>query len=182
MSWHRRRRDITKLVKQRKKAATWEPVRQEQTALSRALDNLNAFGLLDEVQRRPPNSFLCFGPKDVSGGQNPAWSGSVVWFRRTNYHSYETLLLLGIWATGDLAAPQIIAGTRTLMYNGQPYNPEAYFHHLQRDFQSYYDGSPSPASSSARIYERIYMPSVRLEMRQQLEQAIIQWREGLHYG
>ena len=182
MSWHRRRRDITRLVKQRKKAMTWEPVRQEQTALSRVLDALNAFGLLDEIQRHPPASLLCFGPRDVSGGHDPAWYGSVVWFRRVNYHSYETLLLLGIWAAGNPASPQIIAGTRILTYNGQPYNPEAYFHHLQHDFQAYYGSSPSPAAPAARIYERVYSPSARLEMRRELEQAIIQWREGLQHA
>ena len=181
MSWHRRRRNITRLVKQHKRAVTWEPVRQEQTALSRVLDALNAFGLLDEIQRRPPASLLCFGPKDVSGGEDPAWCGSVIWFRRPHYHSYETLLLLGIWATGNAASPQIIAGTRTLSYNGQPYNPEAYFHHLQRDFQAYYSGSVSPAVSAARIYGRVYAPSARLEMRRELEQAITRWQEDLQH-
>lgn len=176
MSRSRKRRELSRLITQRKQAVQWEALRRTQAGLSRALDNLNAFGLLEDVQRHPPGSLMCFGPKSIHGGADPAWVGVVVWMRRPGYHHFDMLSLLGVWAEGIAESGRIIAGTRTLQYTGQPYNAESYFHHLKRDFSLHYGKDVPPPTGAGRLYERVYAPDARLEMRRELEAMIDDWR------
>lgn len=172
----RKRRELAKAVAARKRALEWGPQRDAQNALSRTLNLLNAYGVLEKVQQNPPGRTLAYGPKAVTSGRDEAvYAGVVIWLRRPGYHNYDTLTLLGLWASGDVQTPHIIAGTRTLKYGGLPYNPESYFRNLSKDFSVYYGKSAPPPTEPARIYAATYDPDKRLEMRQAIAKAITQW-------
>lgn len=147
----------------------------EQNQLTAILDSLNALGILEEVQKRPPPGVLCFGPKPVSGLEPAVWSGAVIWYRPPDYHAYKTLFLLGLWAQKSDDGVQILAGTRALPYCGLPFNPESYFFHIRRTFETYYGSDAGPPDDSGRLFARRYDPAARLAMRREIETVLKQW-------
>jgi hypothetical protein len=140
--------------------------------LQRVLDDLNAFGFLDDARRKVTDEILCFGPKDVYGS---SWSGVVIWFRPTGYHGYKALTLLGIWACADMDTVPVIMGTRVLAFSAPFYNPEAYFHHIRHSFDLYYSDDASPPTEPDRLYGTAYIPSRRLEIRGEIETVLTQY-------
>jgi len=175
-SHSRRRRELAKAVAARKRAAEWAPQRDTQNGFSRTLNLLNAYGLLEDIQQQPPAGYLAFGPKAVYAprGADP-YAGVVIWLRAAGYHNYQTLTLLGLWASGDATAPYIIAGTRTLRYNGQPYSPESYFRHLRTDFTVYYEKSAPPPSDDDQLYTAQFDAAERLALRQSVAKILKEW-------
>ena len=165
MAWQRRHR-------KKPPQPARSPVQRE---LQRVLDDLNAFGFLDDARRKAPDEMLCFGPKDVYGS---SWSGVVVWFRPTGYHGYKTLTLLGIWACAQMDAVSIIMGTRTLAFTASFYNPEAYFHNIRRGFDLYYGDDASPPAESDRLYTTSYDQSRRLDIRGEIESILDQYMQN----
>lgn len=143
-------------------------------ALAAALDALNAPGFLEEAQKRLPASLLCFGPKLTQGA---GWAGVVIWHRPPGYYAYHTLGLAGVWASGNLSTIEIIAGTRSLTYNEQPYNPESYFYQIKRGFELYYGNDPGPPEGASRFFSEIYDPSQRLPLREALRGALRRWTD-----
>jgi hypothetical protein len=143
--------------------------------LSAVLDGLDAFGVLERAQHRMPASQLCFGPKAVRGGMPAAWVGVVIWYRRPGYHNYKTLNLLGIWARETGQAVEIVVGRRTLNYVASHYNPESYFYHLQRTFETYYGSDASPAQGVGCILTVEYKSEQRLQQRSEIEAALNGW-------
>ncbi len=140
----------------------------EQIALAQALDALNAFGFMEAFQKRP----LCFGPQDVLGD---GWIGVVVWCRQSGYYSYKAIDLTGIWAVATDGEPLIILGRRTLQYTAGYYNPESYFHHLRKSFETYYGKDASPPDNP--IFQTLYDPSHRLELRHTLQSHLETWTD-----
>ena len=155
-----------------KKSHQKPPQTPVQRELHRILDDLNAFGFLEDARNRTPPEMLCFGPKDIYG---PTWSGVVIWLRPAGYHNYQTLLLLGVWAATAIDEAQILVGRRTLPFTAPFYNPEAYFHTIRRTFDIYYDGNTEPPADQDRLHEVVYDPSQRLAIRQDIEIALEQF-------
>lgn len=145
--------------------------------LLRSLDDLNAYDTLSSLVERPPDGLLVYGPKAVTGGTiRDPWAGVVIWSRKAGYHSYQMLTLFGVWAAGDLDAPEISAGTRTLRFQAAYYNPEAYFFHIRRDFATHYGRDAPPPEIQHREFTAVYATSERLALRQQVEAAAAAWR------
>ena len=103
--------------------------------------------------------------------------GVVLWYRPPGYHHYQLLNLLGIWARGENDQIQIIVGTRALTYQGNYYNPESYFHHIRRTYETYYGKDASPPGGSGQLYTVIYDPARRLEIRRELDSTLAQWAQ-----
>ena len=141
----------------------------QQINRQRILDELNAFGFLDETRKRTPSGRLCFGPMDVYGAK---WSGVVIWCRPTGYHAYKTLTLLGVWACIENEATDIIVGTRRLPYTAPFYDPEAYFRTLPRTFDLYYGDATPPPEPQDRYLEVRYNPTQRLALRNKIEAVL----------
>jgi hypothetical protein len=171
-----RRDRIRRTIRNRQREEIVRPRTARQQKLASILDELNAVGFLDAIQQRPPSSLLCFGSKAVHGAVPDIWSGVVIWYKPPGYHNYKRITLLGVWALGDTDAPQIIVGTRTLDYQESFYNAESYFYHLRRDFTTYYGRDASPPGESSRLFVDVYDPARRLELRRELESALMNWR------
>jgi len=178
-SHSRRRRELAKAVAARKRAAEWAPQRDTQNGFIRTLNLLNTYGVLEEIQQGPPGGFLAFGPRAVYAprGTDP-YAGVVIWLRASGYHNYQRLTLLGLWACGEATAPLVIAGTRTLRYNGQPYSPESYFRHLRTDFTVYYEKSAPPPLEENRLYTAQFDAAQRLGMRKAIAEVLKGWRHS----
>ena len=178
MSRSHKRRELARAIRQRRRATQWESSREDVSHQRRVLSELDAFGILDRLQRKAPENLLCFGPKLITSplDKPEPWAGVVVWYRPSGYHNYQRLTLLGIWVEGQHISPKIIVGRRALRYGDQPYNPESYFYHLQRDFAVYYDGDSGPpnAADSQLIVE--YSQTQRIEIRRQIEAIVNQWQ------
>jgi hypothetical protein len=169
-----KRRDIARAIARRKRALETAPVRGAQVHLARLLDDVNAFGLLEQVQKHPPASLLCFGPKDIRGTRPAPYAAVIVWTRRPGYHHYKTINLLGIWALeGDPV--RLVMGMRTLTYQLPFYSPESYFHRIQHDFSTFYGRETHPPRASL-LYDSDYERAQRLAARRALETALNEWR------
>jgi len=173
-----KRRELQRLIAQRKRALQWEPQRKARNALTATLGSLNAYGVLEKLQRKAPDGLLCYGPRDISGGTDTEqWAAAVIWYRPGGYHSYKTLHLCGVWAlqAKDSDLTEIICGTVTLAYTGQPYNPEAYFNTLRKDFRPYYGRVSNPPTADARLLHTSYASDTRLELRREIESTLAAW-------
>lgn len=148
-------------------------------ALAAALDALNAPGFLEEAQKHLPASLLCFGPKLTQGA---GWAGVAIWHRPPGYYAYHTLGLAGVWAVGNISTIEIIAGTRSLIYNEQPYNPESYFYQIKRGFELYYGNDPGPPEEAGRFFSETYEAARRLTLREALRGALLRWTELYRQG
>lgn len=162
-----------------KRLVNQQPDRTEQAEQFRLLDNLNAFGVLEGVQRNPPKSQLCFGPRDVRGTRpdDRPWAGVVVWYRPPGYFNYRRITLLGIWIQTDEPERRLIIGTRVLAFEAPFYTPESYFQTMRTTFEQHYGTNAAPPAEANQLFNAPYLPEQRLQLRQQLEATIAQWRE-----
>lgn len=161
--------DILRRIQQRnlrRKPDTSLPLRQ-------VLDNVNAFGFLEDVQARRYPQIVCFGPKAVQGA---TWAGVVIWYKSRGYYSYRTLTLLGIWAASASETITLQLGTKILEFTGHYYNAESYHKHLPKRFDIYYQDDGSPPSANF-LYTTFYDPVQRLAIRQALQTALKQWAD-----
>lgn len=148
-----------------------------QDVLIAVLDELNAFGFLEDYHWRHRPGIVCFGPKSFRGLGPPIWVGAALWYKSSNYYEHQTLGLLGIWAISG--APVTVAlGLKQLQFSAPYYNPEAVYHSLKRGFETYYTGDASPPPESAWRYHTAYDPARRLGIRRELEAALETWARG----
>lgn len=176
--------DIKRLLAQiRREAAhagTTHPNTQAGTAA--VLDALGALGSLEQIVRRPPGRVQCFGPRSLHGNDDHrCWTAVVLWHRLAGFASHRQLDLLGVWAVTDAedGSIHVIAGTQRLTYTGQPYNREAYFHALRRDFTPYYGKQVPPSPPETTLYAGVYDPSGRIAQRRALDAALHHWHNEL---
>jgi hypothetical protein len=174
-----RRERAGRIIAERRRRQQQLPQQAAQARLATALDNLNAASMLEERQRRVPSSLLCYGPKALRGSAPVNWAAAVIWYRRAGHHHYKTLSLLGIWALqdGNNGGAQIIVGTRALAFTGAFYNPESYFYHLPRGFETYYGREAGPPPGATRLLDTAYDPGRRLQLRREIEAALLAWAE-----
>jgi hypothetical protein len=148
--------------------------------LARVLDDVNAFGQLEELQQQQFHTIQCFGPKSINSGLKPTapsevWEGVVVWCKQRGYYSYRTLTLLGIWAIMAGEAVTLALGTKQLAFTGHYYNAESYFRHIKSRFDIYYEDDGSPPDESRRLYSVQYDSAQRLAIRQALSETLARW-------
>lgn len=149
----------------------------QQNRLAAVLDGLNAFGVLETVQKRPPPGLLCFGPQAVRG---ESWVGVVIWYRPPGYYHYQTIDLLGIWVEGGPDAMTISVGTRSLQFLAPFYNAESYFQHIRTTFETYYGSDVPPPEEAHRLLTALYDPARRIVLRREVEDAVARWRLTNH--
>lgn len=146
--------------------------------LGSVLDEVNAWGLLEEQQAAQHRDISCFGPDVFRGFLPCAWVGVALWYKQKGYFFYGRLQLLGIWALrgdGDKDGVTMVSGLRTLHYALPFFNAESYYHRIQREFRtSYMDNGQPPATAAAR-YRTAWEPARRLEIRRELEALLQQW-------
>src|SRR5262245_33881339 len=132
--------------------------------LGHILDELNAWGALEEVKESRLRRALCFGPKALKG---EIWAGAMIWCRPRTYYSYKTLYLLGVWVYGEGA---IFVGVKTLAYSAPYFNIESYMRQTQTDFRVYYpdDGRPPMDKPTLALYD----PAQRLRLRRDVEREL----------
>lgn len=162
--------DILRRIAQRQQQEQRAPLQDQ---LSTALNALNAYGVLDELPTRRLR-VLCYGPQPFAGAD---WAGVLRWYRPRGYYGYQTLTLLGIWATLDNDAVQIILGTKPLTFKGPYYNAESFNKHIKKRFDIYHEGSASPPSASGSRLTLVYDPTQRLAQRAALETGLAAWVE-----
>lgn len=163
--------DILRRIRQRQQDEAHAP---QQQALGSVLDDLNALGCLEDLQRRHHRQVVCYGPGTFRGFAPQVWVGAVLWYRRRGYYDYHTLRLLGIWAlSGDPAL--VILGGKTLTFSAPAFNPESYHFHIRRGFDVYYRGDASPPPEHDQRLAVAYDPARRLDIRRQLEAALAEW-------
>lgn len=170
----RRYEDILRCIEARRRAAEAAP---QLTALTAALDAVNALGFLEDLQRARLHHVHVYGPRAFTGQQPALWAGAAVWYKRRGYYDYRTLYLLGVWAAPDEAGGiRLSLGVKTLAFSAPAFNPESYYHHLRRRFDVYYAGDASPAPDETLRWSAVYDPAQRLAQRAALQAALDAWR------
>lgn len=169
----RRYRDLKQQIKPRE---TPPPQAELNDALGRALDDLNAWGFLEDQQQAQHRTITCFGPGVFRGYLPVAWVGVAIWHKPRGYYFYDTLGLLGIWALrAGQDGIEIVIGTRALTYTLPFFNPESYYRRIQKEFRTFYKDSGSPPPADQCRYNACYDPARRLDIRRDIEEELICW-------
>jgi hypothetical protein len=143
--------------------------------LARILDEVNAWGFLDDVKDSDPKTLNCFGPKDFRGFSPSAWVGVVLWAKARNYYSYRHLYLLGVWVYRVDETAQVVVGQKTLTYKLPFFDPEAFQFMIKKRFDLHYEGDASPPAEGERLYSTTYDAEQRITIRQEIQRALKAW-------
>ena len=154
---------------------------QVEDDLGTVLDEVNAWGYLEQCSERSLKSINIFGPGIFRGYVPVIWAGVCLWYKPRGYHHYSILHLLGIWAvrTGEGDCIDLRLGVRDLPYTLPFFNPEAYFFRIQREFKTFYGDSGTPPEAAHCQYRITYDAAQRLTIRQALQAALADWAESL---
>lgn len=163
--------EIMRRLQKRQQEAAAGP---HQDVLIAALDELNAFGFLEDYHWQHRSGIVCFGPKSFRGLGPPIWAGAALWCKSSNYYEHNTLELVGVWAISGTPVT-VAVGTKTLDFTAPYYSPEAVYHSLKRGFEVYYSGDASPPPESGWRYHTAYDPARRLDIRRELHAALEAW-------
>jgi hypothetical protein len=166
---HRRYRDLKRQI------SPPTPPTDLKDDLGRALDDLNAWGFLEDQQQTRHRLITCYGPGVFRGYLPAAWVGVVIWHKRKGYYFYDTLGLLGIWAQHSGPDIEIMIGTRHLHYTLPFFNPESYYYRIQQEFRTFYKDSGSPPPPEQRRYVTCYDAGRRLDIRREIEAELNAW-------
>jgi hypothetical protein len=151
--------------------------------LAHILDELNAWGALEEAKEARLRRTLCFGPKALGGPKALArpsvataegWAGVMLWCRPRTYYSYKTLYLLGVWVYGENS---IFVGVKTLAYSAPYFNVESYMRQTQSDFRIYYPDDGRPPMDKPILAH--YDPAQRLQLRRDVQRELMTQAEAL---
>ncbi|MBZ0300567.1 MAG: hypothetical protein K8J31_12535 [Anaerolineae bacterium] len=170
---NRRYRDLKQQIQ---RPAPLSSQAERRDDLGQALDEVNAWGLLEEQQQAHHRLMTCFGPAIFRGYLPVAWAGVAIWHKPRGYYFYDTLGLLGIWAlrTGERGV-EMVVGTRVLTYMLPFFNPESYYRRIQTEFRTFYKESASPPPDEQRRYTACYDPARRLDLRREIEDEVSRW-------
>ncbi|GEM_PF-614703 len=162
------RQDILAQLAAYRRERQLAPLRDQQKTLARILDDLNAWGALEDLQARHFSKNLCWGPTALDGLSPLVWVGVMIWSRPSGYFGYKVLTLTGIWITAapeDTSPPQGIVGVRRLPFASPFYEAEAYHKLIRKGFNLYYQDDGSPPGETGRKLTFTYNPTHRLELR-----------------
>ncbi len=163
---------MRRLTRKKQQQST-APAHQRLTA---SLDALNVSGTLQRVRQSCPTGIYAYGPKAVRQTKPPT-VGMVIWLRESGFYSYQTVLLVGVWAVlTEGETVQITVGSKQLDYAQATYNPEPYHALIRKDYRPYYrDDNRPPADGLLTL---VYTPAERLQQRSQIAQALRAYGQG----
>jgi hypothetical protein len=148
--------------------------------LGQALDDINAWGYLEEQQQARHNSISCYGPKVLRGFLPVTWTAVMIWYKQRGYYFYDRLTLLGIWAARDESdGISVMIGQRVLHYELPFFNPDTYYRRIQEEYLTFYKDSGAPPSVAQQLYARAYDADQRLEIRREIEDQLRYWAVDL---
>jgi hypothetical protein len=176
----RRSNSYYKDLKQRVRKRSYPPASSPSDELGRTLDDLNAWGFLDEQAQARHAPITCYGPGVFRGYLPQTWAGVILWYKRRGYYYYDTLFLLGIWALrGENDCIKVLLGQRQLNYDLPFFNPESYYRRIQEEFRTYYKDSGTPPPADQCRYQVCYDPARRLDTRREIEDELVFWAAEL---
>lgn len=167
---YRRQTTILEQVAQIRRARAEAPKRAAQENLARILDGLNVLGTLEALRMKRFSPSLCYGPKTIGALEPVACVGVVLWFRPAGYYGYKILSLLGVWARGEGAVPQISVGLKRLAFSAPFYDAEAYHKLIRRAYDLYYQDDNLPPTDAFTIS---YSAALRLSLRDTIEAELV---------
>ncbi len=148
----------------------------QRDALGQVLDDLNAWGYLEEQQQTRHDSITCYGPGVFRGYLPLTWAAVTIWYKQRGYYYYDHLYLLGIWAMrSDEDTTQVIVGQRVLDYELPFFNPDSYYRRIQEEYRIFYKDSGAPPTGENQRYSVTYDPAARLDIRREIEDALRLW-------
>ncbi len=161
--------EIMRRIAERKAKQAAAPKVEAREGLAHILDDVDAWGKLEAIQRSKAMKKLCWGPTVVGAITPSPWAGVVIWRRGSGYHDYKQIQLIGIWAfTGENGAPILTVGSKMLAYSAHGYEAEAYHKLIRKHFNIYYRDDGSPPPPAGRRFTLAYDPAHRLEIRETL--------------
>jgi hypothetical protein len=172
MSRSRRNRDFKNLKTHIQQPLN--PVKMDDD-LGKVLDDLNAWGFLEDRQQDSPRAISCFGPGVFRGYLPVTWAGVVMWHKPRGYYFYDTLGMIGIWVLRTESGIDVVVGRRQLTYNPPFFNAESYYRLIQTEFRTFYKDSGGPPPEDARTYSVRYDPAHRLDIRREIEAELQRW-------
>ncbi len=144
--------------------------------LGRALDEVNAWGLLTAQQEAQHRDITVFGPDVFRGFLPRAWVGVAIWYKQKGYYFYDRIRLLGIWAQRlDEGHIEILSGRRSLHYALPFFNAESYYYRIRREFRTVYKDDGRPPPTPVCPYTSPWDLAHRLDIRRELEDLLEQW-------
>lgn len=166
--------------RQMKKQLEIKPGRvQAEDDLGTVLDDVNAWGYLEQWHEHHLKSVNLFGPGIFRGYVPVTWAGVCLWYKPRGYHHYSSLYLLGIWAVRAGEGIELRLGVRDLPYALPFFNAEAYYFRIQREFKTFYHDNGTPADASCCSYVVTYAASHRLATRRAIQSALADWAASL---
>jgi hypothetical protein len=166
------RTDILSEIARLRRRNAEAPLRAEQQALARILDDLDVMGGLETVRKQRFSPKLCHGPKPVYGLTPHVWIGAVLWHHPAGYFGYKTLTLLGVWALHQDEKPMIAVGTKHAAFAHPFFDPESYHKLIQRDYTTYYKEDGSPLLDDSTLLITLYDPVERLQLRDEVQRQL----------
>lgn len=152
---------------------------QVASSLAEILNALNVVEPLEQFARRRHLPILCYGPTTKKTTHSVR---VVVWWMHKGIMPYKELHLFGIWALEQGTSPELIIGMRDLGYTAPVYTAEAFWKLIKRDYTTYYQDDGQPPQGNQILYQVTYEPVNRLTIRQQIQEVIARWQDGLQDG
>lgn len=149
---------------------------QVSASLAEMLNTLNVIEPLEQFARRRNLPILGYGPTTKKALNSLR---VVVWWMQKGPLPYKQLYLFGVWAIQRENTVEIIIGTRNLAYTAPIYTAEAFWKLIKRDYITYYQDDGQPPTGDAVLYQTTYDPTNRLIIRQQIQDVIRAWQDGL---
>ncbi len=171
--FNRRYRDIKRQLQER---SPQPAAAKHDDELGRVLDDLNAWGFLEDQQQQRHEKITCFGPGHFRGYLPITWAGVGLWYKQRGYYYYDHIQLIGIWALRSVPDKiEVILGQRELTYALPFFNPESYYRRIQQEFRTFYKDDGTPPTAADRRYSADYDPAQRLNIRRAIEDELIVW-------
>jgi len=175
--FNRRYRDLKRQLQQR---SPQPAAAKHDDELGQVLDDLNAWGFLEDQHQNHHEKISCFGPGHFRGYLPITWAGVGLWYKQRGYYYYDHIQLVGIWAQRPVPDQiEVVLGVRDLAYALPFFNPESYYRRIQEEFRTFYKDSGAPPAPEEQRYKVIYESTKRLEVRRALEDEMIIWATDL---
>jgi hypothetical protein len=172
-----RRQEIMRQLAHRQHQRKHAPQRAQQNDLAQIINDVDAWGKLEQLTGARALKRRCFGPQAARGFEPTPWVGVVIWCKGQGYYGFKELTLLGIWALPAHQTVRLIMGEKILPYAAPTYEAGAYHKIIQRHFDLYYQDDGHPPETP--IFSVDYDSAQRLQIRAQLRDELNRWLKSV---